>query len=181
MKFLPTGLVARKLRLGPRTLGRLVGTLPLTAGDERVDVGLNVKHGGKNLRVADAIQPGVDGKGWCYSPALISTLQQYQVGSLSEERRITKKQNMVVGCAWLHTVAERWRVDGMDVQAPMAQGLCCVLASSTEICSCLSWGAHLKTMPAACSARLLPDMLTFAWVSVTLCPPANRTLSFCPV
>ena len=79
VKFMPSGLVARKLRLSPRSLGRIAGTVPLVAGDERADVGLNVRHGAKNLRVADAVAPGPDGQGWTYSPSLLAILQQYQV------------------------------------------------------------------------------------------------------
>ena len=105
VKYTPSGLVARRLRLSPRTLGRIVGTLQLTAGDEKVDVGLNVKHGGKNLRVADAVAPGPEGKGWCYSPSLIAVLQQYMVSTSSLPPSHTSGlqrpcQAVLLRCAW---------------------------------------------------------------------------------
>ena len=145
VKFMPSGLVARKLRLSPRSLGRIAGTVPLVAGDERVDVGLNVRHGAKNLRVADAVAPGPDGQGWTYSPSLLAILQQYQVRSCSMPCMPTVRGNDIfarLGRLFKQRQPVRTSLAGLQDQS--CHGLCRV-----------SW----VCVPAACQSGLMSTSL----------------------
>lgn len=68
-------------RLNPLILCIPAGNLWVNVGDERVDVGVNVKNGGKGLYVPDYVQPeppqqGRDSKGWQYSTAMVGVLDQ---------------------------------------------------------------------------------------------------------
>jgi 5'-3' exoribonuclease 1 len=61
--YQPSGQVARRLGVSSRTLGRITGNVWVQVGEERrdrVDVGLCVKHGGKNLYVPDFVAPAED-------------------------------------------------------------------------------------------------------------------------
>lgn len=55
------------------------GNLWLNTGDERVDLGLCVKHGAKSMCVPDYVQAQPDNTGWTYSQALIGVIEQYKV------------------------------------------------------------------------------------------------------
>lgn len=80
-QYMPSGQMARKLNISPRTLGKITGNLFVTLDDQRSDVGLCVKHGPKGLCVPDYVKPQPEEKGWTYSEALLSVLEQYQVGA----------------------------------------------------------------------------------------------------
>ena len=58
------------------------GNLWLQTGEEKVDVGLFVKHGGKGVCVPDYVQAQPDNNGWAYSQALITIIEQYKVSRL---------------------------------------------------------------------------------------------------
>lgn len=55
------------------------GNLWLQTGEEKVDLGLFVKHGGKGMCVPDFVQAQPDNNGWAYSQALITIIEQYKV------------------------------------------------------------------------------------------------------
>ena len=55
------------------------GNLWLQTGEEKVDLGLFVKHGGKGMCVPDYVQAQPDNNGWAYSQALITIIEQYKV------------------------------------------------------------------------------------------------------
>eukprot|EP00887_Chlorella_sp_A99_P000906 scaffold5.g906.t1 len=85
VNYVPSGAVARRLGVTPRTLGRITGNVWLQTGEERrdrVDVGLCVKNGAKGLSVPDFCAPLQDGageaRGWAYSEALIAVLDAYK-------------------------------------------------------------------------------------------------------
>ena len=61
--------------------GWVAGNLYVHSGDEKVDVGLCVKHGGKGMCVPDYVQAQPDNNGWAYSQALVAVIEQYKVGS----------------------------------------------------------------------------------------------------
>lgn len=60
------------------------GNVWVNTGDERLDVGLCVKHGPKSLCVPDYVQAQPDNTGWTYSQALLAVITQYKVHSASE-------------------------------------------------------------------------------------------------
>ncbi len=64
---------------GP-TIRAHAGNLWLQTGDEKVDVGLCVKHGAKGMCVPDYVQAQPDNNGWAYSQALVTVIEQYKVG-----------------------------------------------------------------------------------------------------
>lgn len=79
--YMPSGQVARKLAISPRTLGKITGNLYVQLGDgTKEDIGLFVKHGSKGLCVPDYVQAKPEDKGWAYSQALLQVLDQYKVG-----------------------------------------------------------------------------------------------------
>lgn len=98
VQYQPSGQVARRLGVSPRTLGRITGNVWVQCGEERrdrVDVGLCVKNGGKGLCVPDFCAPmqpsarstnqyngGQGGEapkaGWAYSDAMVRVLEQYK-------------------------------------------------------------------------------------------------------
>ena len=57
------------------------GNLWLQTGDEKVDLGLCVKHGAKGMCVPDYVQAQPDNNGWAYSQALVTVIEQYKVGA----------------------------------------------------------------------------------------------------
>ena len=57
----------------------IAGNLYVHIGDEKVDVGLCVKHGAKGMCVPDYVQAQPDNNGWSYSQALIAVIEQYKV------------------------------------------------------------------------------------------------------
>ena len=57
----------------------VAGNLWVNTGDERVDLGLCVKHGAKSMCVPDYVQAQPDNTGWTYSQVLISVVEQYKV------------------------------------------------------------------------------------------------------
>ena len=59
------------------------GNLWLQTGEEKVDLGLFVKHGGKGVCVPDYVQAQPDNNGWAYSQALITIIEQYKVSVLA--------------------------------------------------------------------------------------------------
>jgi hypothetical protein len=71
--------MARKLGMSSRTVGKITGNFYVRAGDEKADLGLCVKHGGRNLCVPDYVQAAPGEKGWLYSPALYQVLADYKV------------------------------------------------------------------------------------------------------
>jgi len=78
---MPSGQVARKLGISPRTLGKITGNVYVQFGDGgKEDIGLFVKHGSKGLCVPDYVQAKPEEKGWAYSQALLQVLEQYKVG-----------------------------------------------------------------------------------------------------
>ncbi|KAK9818370.1 hypothetical protein WJX72_011521 [[Myrmecia] bisecta] len=78
VRYEASGQVARKLGVSARTLGRITSNVWLQTGEERVDVGIFVKHGSKSLCVPDYVQPAPGGSGWMYSEALCNVLSQYK-------------------------------------------------------------------------------------------------------
>jgi 5'-3' exoribonuclease 1 len=101
VNYQPSGQVARKLGVSPRTLGRMTGNVWVKVGEERsrgdrVDIGLCVKNGAKGLFVPDYCiplpvasnskdnnenegrQPSKQKGGWAYSEAMVRVLQQYK-------------------------------------------------------------------------------------------------------
>ena len=57
------------------------GNVWVNTGDERLDVGLCVKHGPKSMCVPDYVQAQPDSTGWTYSQALLAVITQYKVYS----------------------------------------------------------------------------------------------------
>ena len=47
--------------------------------EERIDLGLCVKHAAKDMCVPDYVQPMSERAGWAYSQALVAVLEQYKV------------------------------------------------------------------------------------------------------
>ncbi|DBA92644.1 TPA: hypothetical protein ACH3X1_002861 [Trebouxia sp. C0004] len=78
VQYLPSGQVARRLHMSSRTLGKITGNLWLQTGDEKVDLGLCVKHGAKGMCVPDYVQAQPDNSGWAYSQALVTVIEQYK-------------------------------------------------------------------------------------------------------
>eukprot|EP00891_Asterochloris_glomerata_P000603 jgi/Astpho2/603/Aster-x0943 len=78
VQYQPSGLVARKLQMQPRTLGRVTGSLWVRTEEERIDLGLCVKHAAKDMCVPDYVQPMSERAGWAYSQALVAVLEQYK-------------------------------------------------------------------------------------------------------
>ncbi|KAA6417737.1 MAG: 5 -3 exoribonuclease 1, partial [Trebouxia sp. A1-2] len=78
VQYLPSGQVARWLHMSSRTLGKITGNLWLQTGDEKVDLGLCVKHGAKGMCVPDYVQAQPDNNGWAYSQALVTVIEQYK-------------------------------------------------------------------------------------------------------
>ncbi|BDA46451.1 5'-3' exoribonuclease 1 [Coccomyxa sp. Obi] len=77
--YMPSGQVARKLAISPRTLGKITGNLYVQLGDgTKEDIGLFVKHGSKGLCVPDYVQAKPEEKGWAYSQSLLQVLEQYK-------------------------------------------------------------------------------------------------------
>uniref|UniRef100_A0A061R927 5'-3' exoribonuclease 1 n=1 Tax=Tetraselmis sp. GSL018 TaxID=582737 RepID=A0A061R927_9CHLO len=76
--MIPSGQVARQLRMNPRVLGTISGSVWMQAGDERFDVGLAVKHAGNELCVPEYCQANVSGRGWVYSTDFVQALQEYK-------------------------------------------------------------------------------------------------------
>jgi hypothetical protein len=69
--YMPSGQVARKLGISPRTLGKITGNLYAQMSDgTKEDIGLFVKHGSKGLCVPDYVQAKViqhDNAEMCHS------------------------------------------------------------------------------------------------------------------
>ena len=77
---MPSGLAAKKLGMSPRTLGKITGNLYVLLTDgTKEDIGLFVKHGSKGLCVPDYVRAQPEERGWAYSNALVSVLEQYKV------------------------------------------------------------------------------------------------------
>jgi 5'-3' exoribonuclease 1 len=83
VQYMPSGQMARKLSMSPRSLGKITGNLYVSASgggnEDRADVGLCVKHGAKGLCVPDYARPQPEERGWAYSEALLLVLEQYKV------------------------------------------------------------------------------------------------------
>lgn len=78
--YMPSGQVARKLGISPRTLGKITGNLYAQMSDgTKEDIGLFVKHGSKGLCVPDYVQAKPEDRGWAYSQSLLQVLEQYKV------------------------------------------------------------------------------------------------------
>ena len=101
-EYSPSGQVARRLGMSPRTLGRITGSIWVKTGPDRrdrIDVGLYVKNAANELFVPDFCAPvqsreektddasnnklardknGVVKRGWAYSDALVRILEQYK-------------------------------------------------------------------------------------------------------
>ena len=86
---MPSGLAAKKLGMSPRTLGKITGNLyVLLADGTKEDIGLFVKHGSKGLCVPDYVRAQPEERGWAYSNALVSVLEQYKVHLISSPEYI---------------------------------------------------------------------------------------------
>ena len=59
------------------------GNVWVNTGDERLDVGLCVKHGPNSLCVPDYVQVQPDNTGWTYSQALVAIITQYKVTAVT--------------------------------------------------------------------------------------------------
>lgn len=79
MTYTPSYQVARQLRMSPRCLSLLTSSLNVTVGEDRVDVGLNVKNAPKGLCVLDYVQADPNGQGWQYTTELMQILTAYKV------------------------------------------------------------------------------------------------------
>ena len=55
------------------------GSLWVRTEEERIDLGLCVKHAAKDMCVPDYVQPMSERAGWAYSQALVAVLEQYKV------------------------------------------------------------------------------------------------------
>ena len=91
---MPSGQVARKLGISPRTLGKITGNLYAQMSDgSKEDIGLFVKHGSKGLCVPDYVQAKPEDRGWAYSQSLLQVLEQYKVSNdqVSEGRAVQCK------------------------------------------------------------------------------------------
>lgn len=75
----PSGVIARRLGVSPRAVGKVTGNFYVEEGEEKYDVGLCVKHGGRGMCVPDYVQPAPDDRGWLFSPALVQILADYKV------------------------------------------------------------------------------------------------------
>lgn len=78
----PSGAIARRLGVSARALGKVTGNFYVEEGDDKYDVGLCVKHGGRGMCVPDYVQPAPDDRGWLFSPALVQILADYKVHTL---------------------------------------------------------------------------------------------------
>lgn len=55
------------------------GNLWVHDGEDKVDLGLFVKHARKGMYVPDYVQAQPDNDGWVYSQALVAIIEQYRV------------------------------------------------------------------------------------------------------
>lgn len=76
--YLPSFQVARRLGMSPRALSLLTSCLNIRVGEQRVDLGLNIKNAPKGLCVPDYAKPQADNQGWLYSQALLQVLEAYK-------------------------------------------------------------------------------------------------------
>ena len=86
----------------------------MQSGEEKVDVGLCVKHGGKGMCVPDYVQAQPDNNGWTYSQALVTVIEQYKVDCAHVLqlfvmwRHMTAEQSISApspGCSHLHVAS----------------------------------------------------------------------------
>jgi hypothetical protein len=81
VQYLPSGAVARRLGVTPRTLGKITGNVYIAAPEGSgpgTDLGLCVKHGARALCVPEYARPQPEERGWAYSNALLALLEQYK-------------------------------------------------------------------------------------------------------
>ena len=81
-RFERSGALARRLRLSPRALGQLTGTLWITLdgpgpSSPKLDVGLNLKNAKHGLAVPDFCRPTADDDGWEYSDDAARLISDY--------------------------------------------------------------------------------------------------------
>lgn len=84
--FMPSNVVARKLGINHRSLGRLTGNVWVRIGEgrgDKIDIGILVKNHAKELHVPDYAQLSVDprsgeSRGWSYSEACVRILEHYK-------------------------------------------------------------------------------------------------------
>lgn len=60
------------------------GNLWVHDGEDKVDLGLFVKHARKGMCVPDYVQAQPDNDGWVYSQALVGIIEQYRVSILTQ-------------------------------------------------------------------------------------------------
>lgn len=79
-RFDKSGALARRLRLSPRTLGQLTGSIFVRIDErEKVDLGLNLKNAKAGLCVPDYCRPTPTDDGWEYSDATAQLIALYQL------------------------------------------------------------------------------------------------------
>lgn len=79
-RFDKSGALARKLRLNPRTLGQITGSVFVRLDDrEKIDLGLNLKNARAGLCVPDFCRPTPTDDGWEYSDATAQLIALYQL------------------------------------------------------------------------------------------------------
>lgn len=79
-RFDRSGALARKLRLSPRTLGQITGSVYVRIDErEKVDLGLNLKNAKAGLCVPDYCRPTPTDDGWEYSDATAQLIALYQL------------------------------------------------------------------------------------------------------
>jgi 5'-3' exoribonuclease 1 len=79
-RFERSGALARRLRLSPRLLGQVTGTVFVRIDDAtRVDCGLNLKNAKHGLCVPDYCRPAPGDDGWEYSDAAARLVAAYAV------------------------------------------------------------------------------------------------------
>ena len=79
--YQPSYVIARRLGISPRSLGRVTGSVFVRAGDKKYDIGLCIKIAPKGLCVPDYVRPQPDDKGWTYSEDLTQALMKYKVSA----------------------------------------------------------------------------------------------------
>eukprot|EP00210_Caulerpa_lentillifera_P009231 g8800.t1 len=80
-QYYPSGAVAARLGVTPQGLSRITGSLWVSTGIERHEVGLAVKLGSKNMCVVGFVRSSPNGTGWEYTEGLIRILESYRQSS----------------------------------------------------------------------------------------------------
>eukprot|EP00854_Cymbomonas_tetramitiformis_P005821 gene5821-7022_t len=76
-QFHNSGATARQLRLSPSVLGQLTGSVWVRTGEERIDIGLNLKSAARHLCMPDYSRPAAGGRGWEYSDKAVDLVGRY--------------------------------------------------------------------------------------------------------